>query len=190
MATRTKSIPEIRMRKLYNERKSDLAKTLNLKNEHEAPIIRKIIVSVGLGRGKDDKRLFESAINTISKITGQKPVSTVARHSIASFKLRAGQPVGLKVTLRGNRMYEFLDRLVAVVLPRLRDFHGVSTTSFDSKGNYNLGFEDQSIFPELSYEDTAVAHGIQITIAIDTKDPSYSRVLLETLGMPFAKEQK
>jgi large subunit ribosomal protein L5 len=165
----------------------ELLKELNLSNPHQAPKLEKIIVNIGLGRAKDDKRLMEIATNTLTKITGQKPVETFARMSIATFKLREGNKVGLKVTLRGDRMYEFLDRLLTVVLPRLRDFHGVSAKAFDKQGNYSLGLTDQSVFPELTFEETTTAHGLQAVMVIKSEEQAHSRALLEKFGMPFAK---
>lgn len=170
--------------------RAELKKDLKLENIHEVPAIEKVVINVGLGRGKDDKRLFEAAENTLLKITGQKPVETFAKKSIASFKLREGNKIGLKVTLRGERMYEFLDRFINLVLPRLRDFHGVSNSSFDRQGNYAIGINEQSIFPELSFEETAVNHGMQIIIVTDTENTEHARALLVKLGMPFEKERK
>lgn len=168
----------------------ELKQELGLKNIFEVPRLEKIIVSAGLGRAKDEKKLLEVADNTISKITAQKPIATSARMSIASFKLREGSKVGLKTTLRGDRMYEFADRLINVVLPRLRDFHGVNSKSFDAGGNFNLGFSDQSVFPELSFEETSPSHGLQITFVINSKNVEHSKVLLEKLGLPFEKGAK
>ncbi|MDX1765830.1 MAG: 50S ribosomal protein L5 [Candidatus Saccharimonadales bacterium] len=164
-----------------------LIKQLNLKNVHQVPQLEKVVVSVGLGRGKDDKRLFEVAANTLAKITGQAPVEALAKKSIASFKLREGNRIGLKVTLRGDRMYEFVDRVINVVLPRLRDFHGVSIKSFDGQGNFNIGFKDQSVFPELSFEETTVSHGVQVTIVTTANDKESAHALLSDMGMPFEK---
>jgi large subunit ribosomal protein L5 len=140
-----------------------------------------------MGRAKDDKRLLEVAANTIRKITGQQPIETIAKQSIASFKLREGNKIGIKVTLRGDRMYEFADRFINIVLPRLRDFHGVSLRSFDKQGNFSIGLVDQSVFPELTYEDTASAHGLQVIFNINSKNPEQARALLEKLGMPFER---
>lgn len=179
-----------RLKEQFNTKVRELLKQdLQLKNTHQVPQLEKVVVSVGLGRGKDDKRLFEVATNTLAMITGQQPVETIARKSIASFKLREGNRVGLMVTLRGDRMFEFVDRIITVVLPRLRDFHGVSQTSFDSQGNYNIGFKDQSVFPELSYEDTTVPHGVQITIVTTGANPEGSQALLAAFGMPFEKKE-
>src|SRR3990167_6004341 len=161
-----------RLKQRYNsELVTDLKKLLELKNLHDVPRLEKIVINVGLGRGKDDKKLFEAATNTLTKITGQRPIQTTAKKSIAAFKLREGNKVGLKVTLRGERMYEFLDRLINVVLPRLRDFHCVSVKSFDKDGNYCLGLSDQSVFPELTFEETTTTHGLQIIIVVDSKKP-------------------
>lgn len=180
-----------RLKQDYNKTIApDLLKELKLKNFHQVPRLEKIIISVGLGKQKEDKKMFEVAENTLLKITGQKPIITYAKQSIASFKLREGQKLGMKVTLRDARMYEFLDRLINIVLPRLRDFHGVGKKSFDSQGNYNIGVIDQSIFPELSFEETTNTHGIQVTIVIANSDIEHSRALLTKLGMPFEKERK
>jgi large subunit ribosomal protein L5 len=168
----------------------ELQKELGLGNPHQVPKLEKIIVNIGLGRAKDDKKLMEVAANTVRKITGQAPVETVARMSIATFKLREGNKVGLKVTLRGDRMYEFLDRLITVVLPRLRDFHGVSAKAFDKQGNYSLGLTDQSVFPELTFEETTTAHGLQAVMVIKCEEQAHARALLEKFGMPFVKEDK
>lgn len=164
-----------------------LLESLNLSNIHDVPRLEKIVLNVGLGKAKDEKKLIELAINTLTKISGQKPVSTVAKQSIASFKLREGSKIGVKLTLRGNRMYEFADRFINLVLPRLRDFHGVSAKSFDAQGNFSIGLNDQSVFPELNYEDTATTHGLQIIFNIKSKGPEHSKALLETFGMPFEK---
>ncbi len=180
-----------RLKTLYSsELAPALKEELKLTNMHEVPKLVKVTVAVGLGRAKDDKRMIEAAVNTVSKITGQAPVKTIARKSIASFKLREGNIIGLKVTLRGDRMYEFLDRLIAVVLPRMRDFHGVSKKSFDGRGGYSIGINDQSVFPELSFEETTVSHGVQITIDTTGKDKEQTRALLAAIGMPFEKEKK
>lgn len=180
-----------RLRTSYQkEMTTDLQKTLELGNINQVPRLEKIVVNCGLGKGKDDKHLMETASNTLRKVTGQQPVETIARKSIASFKLREGNKIGLKVTLRGDKMYEFLDRLVNIVLPRLRDFHGLSVKAFDKQGNYALGLTDQSVFPELSFEETSPAHGLQVIFVIKAENPAHSRALLEKLGMPFAKENK
>jgi large subunit ribosomal protein L5 len=174
-------------RQYFDTTVAELQKDLKLKNAHEVPRLEKIVVNVGLGRAKDEKRLLDVASNTINKITGQQPIHTTARKSIASFKLREGNKVGLKVTLRDEKMYEFADRMINIVLPRLRDFHGVSVKAFDKQGNYSIGFTDQSVFPELSYEDTATPHGLQVIFVIRAKNSEHSRALLESFGIPFEK---
>lgn len=179
-----------RLKALYAEKYAkELQAELNLGNIHQVPKLEKIIVSVGTGKSKDDKRHLETVKNTLTKITGQAPVERLAKKSIAGFKIRAGMgaPVGVTVTLRGARMYEFLDRLVNVALPRVRDFHGVKT-KFDKGGNYNLGIIEQSIFAELTFEETQLLHGLQITFTIKNEDAAHSRALLEKFGMPFEKE--
>lgn len=180
-----------RLKKQYVESySSELKKELDLPNVQMVPKLEKIVLNVGLGRAKDDKKMFEVATNTLEKITGQKPVPTYAKLSIASFKLREGNKIGLKVTLRGDRMYEFMDRLINIVLPRLRDFHGVSLKSFDKQGNYSIGLVEQSIFPELSFEETSNPHGMQIVFVTNTNDPQGAKALLTKFGMPFQKENK
>jgi large subunit ribosomal protein L5 len=180
-----------RLKTLYNTTYAkDLLKELALTNVHEVPRIEKITLNVGLGRAKDDKKLIEVAANTLKKITGQQPVETVAKNSIASFKLREGNKIGMKVTLRGDRMYEFMDRLINIVLPRLRDFHGVSAKAFDRQGNYSIGLVEQSVFPELTFEETTSPHGLQVIFTIKAADPAHSRALLTKFGMPFEKENR
>ncbi len=177
-----------RLRELYNSKYApELMKELGLANVNQIPRLEKITVNVGLGKAKDDKKVIEAARNTLIKITGQKPVDTIAKLSIAGFKLREGNKIGLKVTLRGDRMYEFLDRLVTIVLPRLRDFHGVKATAFDRQGNYSLGMVDQSVFPELTFEETTTAHGLQAVFTIRSHGPADSKALLTKFGMPFEK---
>jgi len=185
----TKSATSARLREQYNAKiRTELQKNLGIENIHDVPRLEKVTLNIGLGRGKDDKKLFEVATNTLRKITGQQPIETVAKKSIASFKLREGNKIGLKVTLRGDRMYEFTDRLITVVLPRLRDFHGVSNKAFDRQGNYSLGMIDQSVFPELTFEETTTTHGLQVIFTIKTKEPQNSKALLEAFGLPFEKE--
>lgn len=177
-----------RLKQQYNDViAKELMSELKLKNFNQAPNLEKVVVSIGLGKAKDEKRLLEVAQNTLVKVTGQRPVTTVARQAIASFKLREGNKIGLMVTLRGDKMYEFVDRLINLILPRLRDFHGVSAKSFDQQGNFNLGLIDQSVFPELSFEDTATAHGMQVTFVINSSSKEQARALLEKFGMPFEK---
>jgi len=191
MATATTS-DTARLKSLYySELRPKLQRELGLTNVHEVPVLEKIVLNVGVGKAKDDKRHLELVANTLRKITGQQPIEIFAKKSIASFKIRRGQnKIGIKVTLRGRMMYEFLDKLINVVLPRVRDFHGVSSTAFDPQGNYSLGIKEQSVFPELSYEDIAMLHGLQINFVIDTKEPAHARALLEGFGMPFQKRNK
>ncbi len=168
----------------------ELQQELGLKNVHQVPRLEKIVVNAGLGKAKDDKKLMETATNTLRKITGQQPIETTAKNAIAGFKLREGNKIGLKVTLRGDRMYEFMDRVINLVLPRLRDFHGAGAKAFDRQGNYAIGFTDQSVFPELSFEETTPAHGLQVVFVIDATQPAHGRALLEKFGMPFEKGSK
>lgn len=169
---------------------TELKKELGLKSISEAPKLKKIVVNIGLGRAKDDKKLMEIANNTLAKITGQKPVERISRMSIATFKLREGNKIGTMVTLRGDNMYEFMDRVINIVLPRLRDFHGVSNKAFDGQGNYSIGFTDQSVFPELSFEETTTPHGLQVNFVIEAKEKEHAKALLIKFGMPFMKENK
>src|SRR5665213_4393541 len=151
----------------------ELTKELELKNSHQAPKINKIVLNVGLGKALTEKKIMDVATNTLRKITGQQPIETTAKNSIAAFKLREGNKIGLKVTLRGERMYEFMDHVINLVLPRLRDFHGVSLKAFDRQGNYSLGFTDQSVFPELSFEETTTPHGLQIIFVINCQEKEH-----------------
>lgn len=190
MADKKAAVYTPRLKALYaNEYRKELQAELKLENVHQVPSLEKIVVSVGTGKTKDDKRMLETVKNTLTKVAGQAPVERLAKKSIATFKIRAGMgaPVGINVTLRGTQMYEFLDRFVNVALPRVRDFHGVGI-KFDRGGNYNLGLTDQSIFPELTFEETQVVHGMQITFTIKNGDKVKSRALLEKFGLPFEKE--
>lgn len=197
MATATKAAKQFtstapRLKALYDSTyKKELQAELGLGNVHQVPSLEKITVSVGTGKNKDDKRHLETVKNTVTKITGQAPVERLAKKSIAGFKIRAnmGAPVGIMVTLRGARMYEFLDRLINVSLPRVRDFHGVKAKAFDRGGNYSLGFSEQSIFPELTFEETQVVHGLQVTFTIKNGNKDVSRALLEKFGIPFEKQE-
>ena len=178
-----------RLKALYStEYVKELQAELGLSNVNEVPKLEKIVVSVGIGKNKDDKHFYEVVRNTLIKVTGQMPVDRMAKKSIAGFKIRAGMNrVGISVSLRGARMYEFLDRLINISLPRVRDFHGVSAKAFDKSGNYSLGIVEQSIFPELSFEETQTAHGMQVTFVISGGSKESSRALLEKFGMPFQK---
>lgn len=180
-----------RLKQLYKDPvRAELKEKLQLDNINRVPKLEKISINVGIGKHKDDKRYHEAVVKTLRKITGQEPVDRMAKKSIATFKIRAGMNrIGVGVTLRETQMYEFADRLINIVLPRVRDFHGVSAKAFDKSGNYSIGLNDQSVFPELSFEDTTIAHGLQITFVIKSEGPEHSRALLESLGMPFEKEE-
>ena len=193
MATKTSTpASTTRLKQLYKEHiVADLQKSLELDNPHRVPKLDKIVLNVGIGKNKDDKRHHELVTNTLRKITGQQPVDRMAKKSIATFKIRRDMNrIGVSVTLRDRQMYEFLDRLVNVALPRVRDFHGVSAKAFDKSGNYSLGITEQSIFPELNFEDTQLLHGLQINFVIKSENPAHSKALLEAFSMPFEKEEK
>jgi len=183
-------VPTPRLKALYNDKiVKELQAELGLANVHQVPKLERIVVSVGIGKNKDDKRHYEVVNNTLTRITGQHPVDRMAKKSIATFKIRKGMNrVGISVSLRGNRMYEFMDRFISVALPRTRDFHGVSAKAFDKAGNYNFGVTDQSIFPELTFEETQHIHGLQITFVISGGEAEYSRAMLEKFGIPFEKQ--
>lgn len=166
-----------------------LMKELGLTNRFAAPRLTKITVNVGTGRMlQKDSKATERVVENIAALTGQKPVVVKARKSVAAFKLRAGQPVGVSVTLRGPRMYEFLDRLISVVLPRVRDFRGLSPKAFDGQGNYSIGVKEHVIFPEPSVESIENTHGLQINIGIKARQASDAKALLDHFGMPFQKK--
>lgn len=190
MVKTTVNMSTPRLKALYKDKfVKELQAELKLDNVNQVPKLDKIVVSVGIGKNKDDKRHYEIVKNTLTRVTGQHPVDRMAKKSIATFKIRAGlNRVGICVTLRGSRMYEFLDRFVNVSLPRTRDFHGVSRKSFDKSGNFNFGIVEQSIFPELSFEETQILHGMQVTFVISGGNEDYSRALLEKFGIPFEKQ--
>jgi large subunit ribosomal protein L5 len=162
-----------------------LMKEFELKNPMAVPHVHKIVVNMGIGEATQNAKILDPAVNELGQITGQKPVTTRAKKSIAAFKVREGQAIGAMVTLRGDRMYEFLDRLVNVVLPRVRDFKGVSSKSFDGRGNYTLGLHDQLIFPEIDYSRVDKTKGMNVTIVTTAQTDDQARVLLKHLGMPF-----
>ena len=162
-----------------------LMKELDLKNPMAVPRLNKIVVNMGVGEATQNAKLIDPAVNELGQITGQKPVITRAKKSIAAFKVREGMPIGAMVTLRGDRMYEFFDRLVSVVLPRVRDFKGVSTKSFDGRGNYTLCLHDQLIFPEIDYSKVDKLKGMNVTIVTTARSDNQARSLLKQLGMPF-----
>ena len=169
----------------YKEVLPTLMKEFSLDNPMAAPKLEKIIVNMGVGEATQNAKVLDPAVNELGQITGQKPVVTRAKKSIAAFKVRQGQSIGAMVTLRGDRMYEFLDRLVNIVLPRVRDFKGVSTKSFDGRGNFTLGLHDQLIFPEISYEKVDKQKGMNVTIVTTAANDNQARTLLKHLGMPF-----
>ncbi|MEJ2514214.1 MAG: 50S ribosomal protein L5 [Gammaproteobacteria bacterium] len=164
-----------------------LMERLGMKNPTEVPRITKITVNMGVGEAVADKKVIEHAVSDLTKITGQKPVVTKARKSVASFKIRDGWPVGCKVTLRRERMYEFLDRLVNIAIPRVRDFRGLSVKSFDGSGNYSMGVKEQIIFPEVDYDQIDAIRGMDITITTTAKNDEEGRALLEAFEFPFRK---
>ena len=162
-----------------------LMKEFDLKNPMAVPHINKIVVNMGIGEATQNAKILDPAVNELGQITGQKPVTTKAKKSIAAFKVREGQAIGAMVTLRGDRMWEFLDRLLNVALPRVRDFKGVSTKSFDGRGNYTLGLHDQLIFPEIDYSRVDKTKGMNVTIVTTAANDDQARVMLKHLGMPF-----
>jgi large subunit ribosomal protein L5 len=175
--------------KYNNEVVPALRKTFDLKNIMQVPRIQKVVVNIGAGEALDNPKALESAVNDLTIITGQKPVMTKARKSIANFKLREGRLIGTKVTLRGDRMWAFLDRLMSTALPRVRDFRGVSANAFDGRGNYTLGLRDQLIFPEIEYDKIDKLRGMEVTIVTTAKNDDQARVLLQLLGMPFSRKE-
>src|SRR5690349_23373712 len=179
-----KETPRLRER-FHKEIAPALMKEFELKNPMAVPHLHKIVVNMGVGEATQNAKVLDPAVNELGQITGQKPVVTRAKKSIAAFKVREGMPIGAMVTLRGDRMYEFFDRLVNVVLPRVRDFRGVSTKSFDGRGNYTLGLHDQLIFPEIDYAKVDKIKGMNVTIVTTAADDNGARALLKHFGMPF-----
>jgi large subunit ribosomal protein L5 len=177
---------EPRLLRYYRDRvRPKLQEELGLENVHEVPYLKKVIVNVGVGEASRNQKFLDSVVDELGAITGQKPVVTTARKSIANFSLRAGMPVGASVTLRRARMYEFLDRLVSATIPRIRDFRGIPTRSFDGRGNYTLGVKEQIIFPEIDYDSVQEVHGMDITIVTSTDKDDEAYALLRELGFPF-----
>ena len=177
-----------RLKQIFNEKiVPELKQKLELKNTMEVPRILKITVNMGVGEAVADKKVMDAATADMAKITGQKPAVTKAKKSVATFKVRDGQAIGCKVTLRGDRMYEFLDRLVSIAIPRIRDFRGISTRSFDGRGNYSLGVKEQIIFPEIQYDQIDQIRGMDITISTSAHDDKHGRALLEAFNFPFRK---
>ena len=167
------------------EIKDGLMKEYNYTTVMQVPKITKIVINMGVGEGSNDSKFIDAAVKDLTLITGQKPIVTKARKSIAGFKLREGQPIGVKVTLRGEKMYAFLEKLIKIALPRVRDFRGVSPKSFDGKGNYTLGVKEQLIFPEINYDDVLKIRGMDIVIVITANTNDEARSLLKAFGMPF-----
>jgi len=165
-----------------------LMKSLNLENVMQVPRVEKVVVNIGLGEALDNPKALDAAVSDVTQITGQKPVVTKARVSIANFKLREGRSIGVKVTLRGERMWSFLDRLMNVALPRVRDFRGISPNSFDGRGNYTLGLREQLVFPEIEYDKIDKLRGMEVAIVTTARNDDHGRQLLQMLGMPFRKE--
>ena len=171
--------------KYLKEIKPALQKELGLENTMAVPRLEKIVLNMGLGEATQNAKMMDPLVGDLASIAGQKPVTTRAKKSIAAFKLREGMPIGAMVTLRGDTMYEFLDRLIAIALPRVRDFRGVSTKSFDGRGNYTLGMRDQLIFPEIDYSKVDKLKGMNVTIVTSARDDNQARALLRQFGMPF-----
>ena len=182
-----------RLQTEYNDKiVKSLMKDLNIKNINQVPKLEKVVVSCDVGKKREDKRYTETVALTLAKITGQATTSRLAKKSIATFKIRKGMgaPIGYLTTLRGAKMYEFVDRLINIALPHVRDFHGVPTSSFDKQGNYSLGLKEQTVFPEITFEDAAVLHGLEVTFIIKNGSKEGSTRLLELFGMPFEKKEE
>jgi large subunit ribosomal protein L5 len=178
----------VRLQQVYREQiVPKLRSDLKIENVMQVPRIAKITINMGVGEAVADKKVMDAAVADLTKITGQKPLITKSRKAIASFKIRQGLPIGAKVTLRGARMYEFLDRLISIAMPRIRDFRGVSPRSFDGQGNYSLGVKEQIIFPEIQYDQVDQIRGMDITITTTATDDRHGRALLEAFNFPFRK---
>jgi large subunit ribosomal protein L5 len=171
--------------KYKNEVIPAMVKKFNYKNIMEVPRIEKVSVNIGMGEARENPKTLDAAVNDLKQITGQKPIITKAKKSVANFKLRAGMPIGVKITLRGERMYHFLDKLFNIALPRVRDFRGISPKSFDGRGNFSLGVKEQLIFPEINYDKIDRLRGMDITIVTTSTNDEEARELLRLLGMPF-----
>ncbi len=177
-----------RLKELYtNQITKAMMEKFNYKNIMEIPKLEKVVINMGLGDAKDNPKLLESAVEELAQISGQRPIVTKAKKSVANFKVRTGMSVGAKVTLRGERMYEFVDKLFNIALPRVRDFRGVNPNSFDGRGNYSLGIKEQLIFPEINYDKVEKIRGMDIIFVTTSKTDEEARELLRLLGMPFAK---
>jgi large subunit ribosomal protein L5 len=179
-------VPPPRLRQFYNETvRQKLQQQFGFKNPHEIPVLEKIVINVGLGEAIKQPRLLDGIVDELATITGQQPVKKRAKKSIANFGLREGQEIGAAVTLRGARMWEFFDRFVSVAIPRIRDFRGLTTRSFDGRGNYSIGLKEQMIFPEINYDDVEMIHGMDITLVTSAERDDHALGLLKELGMPF-----
>jgi len=176
-----------RLKDKYLALKPELQKTLEIGNVMQVPALEKVVISVGAGFAMKDNKLIQNIEDTITKIAGQKATTVIAKKSVAGFKVREGMPVGIRVTLRGSKMYEFMDRLISIALPRVKDFRGTPRNGFDGRGNYNFGLTEQLIFPEVSYDSIMQIHGMNITIVTSANSDTESLSLLEALGFPFAK---
>ena len=182
-------VPAARLRDFYNQTvRAKLKDQFSFTNPHQIPGLEKIVLNVGLGEAIKQPRLLDSIVEELATITGQHPVKKRAKKSIANFGLRQGQEIGAAVTLRGARMWEFLDRFIAVAIPRIRDFRGLSTRSFDGRGNYSVGLKEQMIFPEINYDDIEMIHGMDITFVTTAQRDDHALALLKELGMPFKVE--
>ena len=178
-----------RLKELYRDSiLPQLMKEFGYENPHQVPQVDKIVVNVGMGEAIDNPKRLDAAVEELAAITGQRPVLTRAKQSISNFRLREGMAIGCKVTLRGERMYEFLDRLINVAIPRIRDFRGLPTRSFDGQGNYSLGIEEQMIFPEIDYDKVDVVHGMDVTIVTTAERDDEAHALLAGFGMPFRRQ--
>ena len=180
-----------RLEKEYNDNlKTKIQKELNLSNVMEVPKVTKITLNMGVGEAVADKKVLDNALKDMEQIAGQKPVKTLARKSVAGFKIRDGYPIGCKVTLRRSRMYEFLDRLVIIAIPRIRDFRGLNPKSFDKQGNYSMGVSEQIIFPEINFDQIDVIRGMDITISTSAKNADEGRALLSAFNFPFKNQSQ
>jgi large subunit ribosomal protein L5 len=186
----TTEVPTPRLKVRYEEEiKPALKERFGLSSVMAVPRLQKITVNMGVGEAKTNAKALDDAVEQLAIITGQKPLTTRAKNSIAGFKIRDGMPIGAKVTLRGDRMYEFLDRLMAIALPRIRDFRGINPGSFDGRGNFSMGVREQIIFPEIDYDDINEVRGLNITITTSARTDDQARELLRELGMPFAEQR-
>ncbi len=181
--TKTTSLKD----RYYNEVRAELKKEFNFENDMQIPRLHKIVLNMGVGEASHNSKIAESIVNQLTKIAGQKALATKAKKSIASYKLREGMPVGAMVTLRGDRMYDFLQKLNCVVLPRIRDFRGISPKSFDGRGNYTFGLKEQALFPEIHFEEVDLVKGMNVSIITTAPNDEQARALLKHLGMPFKK---